>query len=393
MAGLRVFVSSTCYDLSLLRSQLRIFIQNLGYEPMMSDYSDLLYDPRQHTHTSCIDEVSSADAVVLIIGSRFGGKVVPEALTKVDFDSLQEPGKTIEFLKKKENISITQLEILKAIESGIPIFTFVDNAVWHDHSLYERNKDKGIIKDIIFPSIEKNETAVFVFEFINFLRQRAKGNSLFPFSKTQDIEETLRKQWSFLFQRLIHEQRRKAIEIKKIDSLTEQFEDLKTAILTSIGSSNEREVARGVVKYRRLIDFMKALRIGDDQIFIRCKDSWDVLLKNHAGIERVVDISNLSPELIQSIKESSSYHMRGRTFLIKADETYFELRFPIEYINNLSLDWEAFIKLSEDVRAIIFDALGDMRTPLGFIRYIKEPFGKKTSEWQENGELLSDNES
>ncbi|HHS8948012.1 TPA: DUF4062 domain-containing protein, partial [Escherichia coli] len=70
-----------------------------------------------------------------------------------------------------------------------------------------------------------------------------------------------------------------------------------------------------------------------------------------------------------------------------------ELRFPIEYINNLSLDWEAFIKLSEDVRAIIFDALGDMRTPLGFIRYIKEPFGKKTSEWQENGELLSDNES
>ncbi|HDV1707549.1 TPA: DUF4062 domain-containing protein, partial [Escherichia coli] len=284
------------------------------------------YDPRQHTHTSCIDEVSSADVVVLIIGSRFGGKVVPEALTKVDFDSLQEPGKTIEFLKKKENISITQLEILKAIESGIPIFTFVDNAVWHDHSLYERNKDKGIIKDIIFPSIEKNETAVFVFEFINFLRQRAKGNSLFPFSKTQDIEETLRKQWSFLFQRLIHEQRRKAIEIKKIDSLTEQFEDLKTAILTSIGSSNEREVARGVVKYRRLIDFMKALRIGDDQIFIRCKDSWDVLLKNHAGIERVVDISNLSPELIQSIKESSSYHMRGRTFLIKADETYFELR-------------------------------------------------------------------
>ncbi|WP_158694106.1 DUF4062 domain-containing protein, partial [Cronobacter malonaticus] len=76
MAGLRVFVSSTCYDLSLLRSQLRIFIQNLGYEPMMSDYSDLLYDPRQHTHTSCIDEVSSADVVVLIIGSRFGGKVV-----------------------------------------------------------------------------------------------------------------------------------------------------------------------------------------------------------------------------------------------------------------------------------------------------------------------------
>lgn len=88
MAGLRVFVSSTCYDLSVIRSQLRIFIQNLGHEPLMSDYSDLLYDPRIHTHTSCVDEVASADVVVLIVGSRFGGKTVPEALAKLDFDSL-----------------------------------------------------------------------------------------------------------------------------------------------------------------------------------------------------------------------------------------------------------------------------------------------------------------
>lgn len=63
MAGLRVFVSSTCYDLSVIRSQLRIFIQDLGHEPSMSDYSDLLYYPRIHTHTSCVDEVASADVV------------------------------------------------------------------------------------------------------------------------------------------------------------------------------------------------------------------------------------------------------------------------------------------------------------------------------------------
>ena len=33
MADMRVFVSSTCYDLSLLRSQLRTFIKSVGYEP------------------------------------------------------------------------------------------------------------------------------------------------------------------------------------------------------------------------------------------------------------------------------------------------------------------------------------------------------------------------
>lgn len=55
MADMRVFVSSTCYDLSLLRSQLRTFIKSVGYEPVMSDHGDVIYDPRLHTHTSWLD--------------------------------------------------------------------------------------------------------------------------------------------------------------------------------------------------------------------------------------------------------------------------------------------------------------------------------------------------
>lgn len=52
MSALRVFISSTCYDLGIARESLRKFIVSLGYEPVMSDYSDVLYDPRIHTHTS-----------------------------------------------------------------------------------------------------------------------------------------------------------------------------------------------------------------------------------------------------------------------------------------------------------------------------------------------------
>ena len=49
--------------------------------------------------------------------------------------------KSNSFLDKK-NISITQLEILKAIEMEIPIFTFIDQKVSHDHLFYEKNKNK-----------------------------------------------------------------------------------------------------------------------------------------------------------------------------------------------------------------------------------------------------------
>ena len=100
MAGLKVFISSTCYDLSLLRSELRSFILSLGYDPVMSDYADVVYDPRIHTHTSCIDEVANCDMLVVIIGSRLGGKSVPEALEKVDFASLENISKDSALLSK-----------------------------------------------------------------------------------------------------------------------------------------------------------------------------------------------------------------------------------------------------------------------------------------------------
>jgi hypothetical protein len=50
MAGPKIFVSSTCYDLSMARDQLRNFLIGLGYEPVLSEYSDVLFDPRVHTH-------------------------------------------------------------------------------------------------------------------------------------------------------------------------------------------------------------------------------------------------------------------------------------------------------------------------------------------------------
>lgn len=377
MAGLRVFVSSTCYDLSVIRSQLRIFIQNLGHEPLMSDYSDLLYDPRLHTHTSCVDEVATADIVLLIVGARFGGKTVPEALSKLDFDLLKTESKSTESLHKRENLSVTQLEILKAVESGIPVFTFVDSAVWHDHALYEKNKDKSIINEISFPSIEKAETASFIFEFINFLRHRARGNSVFTFSKLQDIEDILRRQWSSLFQKLIQEQRNRAFEAKRLDNLTEQFEDLKTAILTSIGTTNEKDVARGVVRFRRLIDFVRSLGIKDISFLTQGCPSWDDLL-NYAEINKVLDTAELPEDFVYYRKNIGH---RAKMFLIKNDGTFFELRTSSDFFHSLSLEWEAFVELSEDTREIIVDALNDMRPGMGALRYIREPFDNYIDKW------------
>jgi len=139
--------------------------------------------------------------VVILLGSRFGGKAVPAALDEIDFSMLQGVSCDIDSIKEnKNNLSVTQLEILKAIECKIPIYTFINDGVMHDQHTYEKNKKKKIINEIEFPNIDKQETAKYIFEFINFLRHRVQNNAVFEFSKFEDIETLLKKQVPRYFQ-------------------------------------------------------------------------------------------------------------------------------------------------------------------------------------------------
>lgn len=376
MANLRVFVSSTCYDLSVVRGQLRNFIEAIGYEPVMSDYNDVVYDPRAHTHTSCIDEVASCDVVIVLIGSRFGGKIVPQAMASVDFDSLKAESKSTEVLKTKSDISITQLEVLKAVEKSIPVFAFVDERVASNHLDYEKNKSKPFIGEWDFSAIEKPETAKYIFEFINFLRHRAVNNSITNYSKYQDIEEALRRQWSGLFQRLLAEQRNKKTEARRIDDLTEQFEDLKAAILSTVGGKNEREVARGVVRFRRLFDFLRGFDLPSYAFVNNESHSWDEFL-SHIGVVEVIDSVG--------DRDSAAIGPRPTVFLIKSDRTFYETRYF--RISEIRVEWEAYMRLEPESRGIIFDALDEMRTsPVGrFVRYISKPIEEYFSEKSGSG--------
>ena len=202
MAEVKVFVSSTCYDLAILRSELRAFITDMGYRPILSEYADVTYDPTMHTHVSCINEVENSDIFVLIIGSRYGGTGVPSALESIDPRILDEM-KSVhgDF---GNNISITQLEVAKAIELNIPVYTFIDKKVFYIHDVYEKNKDKlNVIDKIDFPGIEKKETAKYIFEFYNFVRKRTSDNMVFPFENTQEMKTILKKQWAGYFKLLM----------------------------------------------------------------------------------------------------------------------------------------------------------------------------------------------
>jgi Domain of unknown function (DUF4062) len=159
MGAPKVFVSSTCYDLAVIRTELRSFIEIYGFEPVMSEYSDFLFDYREHIHSSCLEEIPYCDMVILIIGGRYGAKSIPQALDRIDIEILKKKGLSKELLMDKESLSITQLEFLQSIYHDIPIFPFVSSSVMNEYFTWNLNRENDIIDKIIFPSIERQETA------------------------------------------------------------------------------------------------------------------------------------------------------------------------------------------------------------------------------------------
>ena len=127
MARPRVFVSSTYYDLKHIRASLENFIDEMGYEAILSEKGDIAFSPDIPLDESCYREVGAADIVVLIIGGRYGTQ------RSEDRRSL-EPS----FFDRYE--SITKSEYRTARDRDIPIYVFIETAVYAEYQTFLRNK-------------------------------------------------------------------------------------------------------------------------------------------------------------------------------------------------------------------------------------------------------------
>jgi hypothetical protein len=160
-----LFISSTCYDLSQIRANLRDFAESMGFDPVLSEFDTFPVNPSQNTLNNCLEAVKNrADIFLLIVGGRYG--------------SLTETGK-----------SITNLEFSEACVKGIPKFIFVQNEILTLLPIWKNNPEADFSSAVDTPRL---------FKFISELRDSGEI-WVYPFSSSQDIIGTLRKQLSYLF--------------------------------------------------------------------------------------------------------------------------------------------------------------------------------------------------
>lgn len=69
-----IFISSTCYDLSQVREDLKEFFENnYGFNTLLSEFNSFPIDPCIGTFENCLSNVDNlADVFILIVGNRYG---------------------------------------------------------------------------------------------------------------------------------------------------------------------------------------------------------------------------------------------------------------------------------------------------------------------------------
>jgi predicted house-cleaning noncanonical NTP pyrophosphatase (MazG superfamily) len=133
--------------------------------PLLSDFDSFPVNPNLDTIGNCLAGVKNkADIFVLIVGGRYGSQT--------------ESGK-----------SVTNMEYLEAKAKRIPCYVFVQKPLLTALTIWRKNPSGDFSGVADSPKL---------FEFIESLRD-PKENWVFPFESAQDIIETLRKQFAYLF--------------------------------------------------------------------------------------------------------------------------------------------------------------------------------------------------
>ncbi|TPV92627.1 MAG: DUF4062 domain-containing protein [Myxococcales bacterium FL481] len=197
----RVYISSAFFDLELVRDEVDRLVRSLGYEAV--------HDERRHTadptdaarDPSTYSDIDGCDIVVGIVGGRYSMK--------------PQPG---------DGEAFAQQALQRCVENDMSAYFFVQRDVLTEHEIYKINHDRDI--QYRYAGHRK------IHEFIESIYRRSKSNPITPFDSATDITNSLRRQWSGLFQRLLRgrarapEQREMADVAATATTLREAAENL-----------------------------------------------------------------------------------------------------------------------------------------------------------------------
>ena len=202
---MKIFLSSTCYDLTDLRAVLEDYLEKLGHQILLSDRSDFPVDPNQHRHDVCVENAAKSELIIVIIDRRFG------ALYSGD-----------------NSISVTWAEARAALAAEVNMIVFVRRAVFTERRTWKKN-----------PSLEPAHCDdARVFKFIDELQLHQSGPWIdTQFDNVMDIITRL-KNIQFIEKIKPSDKTDTTLSITSIDFVKSIYPDFD-----AVGRPNDRQIA------------------------------------------------------------------------------------------------------------------------------------------------------
>lgn len=245
MAKPRIFISSTCFDLNDIRSELTAFLESYNFEVINSQLKNFGVTPQKHSHSACLDQIKNADYLIVIIGKRRGGTFV------------------------NSEKSITNEEYNLALKLGIPVIVFVDRQVEATMPLYKKNPTAD------FLSVVDDKR---IFHFIEFIKSGSEDNWVHNYSNIIDIKDILKTQFSYyllLFSQSLMTMNKKEKQVKTSDLVSVKFpSNLGNLKKKKLDQDEETGLRNGLKELHKVIQAILSSSGKNDNKIEKLKALW-----------------------------------------------------------------------------------------------------------------------
>lgn len=113
----RVFVSSTIRDFADLRAALKYWLEETGFQVLLSEYNDFPVNPRSSSFQNCLDAIYGCDYVIVLVGFRRGSwydRSRNITVTRAEYQCAYERAKE----KRLKLITCVRKEVEDALKAG-----------------------------------------------------------------------------------------------------------------------------------------------------------------------------------------------------------------------------------------------------------------------------------
>ncbi len=182
---MRIFLSSTAYDLADARDLCAEALRARGHEPVHHENALFPQYRFVHSHDRCLLAVKDCDALACVVDRRYGGTYAGALRAgRAPVTVPVRKGKIL--VLQPAEVSVTWMEVLEGRDLGLPVMTFARQKTLDENELRKRNAH---LKSIRMVHVADKQYRLF--DFLDWTTHQPRDNWIEKFSTITELRDRM----------------------------------------------------------------------------------------------------------------------------------------------------------------------------------------------------------